>query len=448
MKLIKKILIIACVLTINPIFAQQNGKVLDQVIAVVGQEMIMLSDLENTFIQYRASLPNITKCEVLDDLLFQKLLITQAALDSIEVNEAHVEMELDNRIRYFIGTMGSKEKLESQYGKKVEEIKDEFRDAIRDQMIVETVRGNITANTKITPTEVREYFNSIPKSEIPDIPAEYEVSQIVKKPAISAAELEVAYNKIAEIRERVMKGEDFATLAILYSEDPGSASQGGSIGTVGRGETHPDFEAAAFSLIAGEVSNIVKTTFGYHIIKSISRKGDYIDVQHILIVPKASPYDLHRSSQFLDSVYNVIKNDTMSFESAAKKFSDSPGKVNGGMLINPYTGNTWFDATQLGNYDPQVFFIVDKLQVGEISRPTKLKDDDDTETYQILYLKSRTMPHKANMRDDYNKIQNWAEQEKNTHTIAKWVKTRAAKTYIFIKEDYLQCDIITKWIQK
>ena len=448
MKLIKKILIIACVLTINPIFAQQNGKVLDQVIAVVGQEMIMLSDLENTFLQYRASLPNITKCEVLDDLLFQKLLITQAALDSIEVNEAHVEMELDNRIRYFIGTMGSKEKLESQYGKKVEEIKDEFRDAIRDQMIVETVRGNITANTKITPTEVREYFNSIPKSEIPDIPAEYEVSQIVKKPAISATELEVAYTKIAEIRERVMKGEDFATLAILYSEDPGSASQGGSIGTVGRGETHPDFEAAAFSLKAGEISNIVKTTFGYHIIKSISRKGDYIDVQHILIVPKASPYDLLRSSQFLDSIYNVIKNDTMSFESAAKKFSDDPSKTNGGMLINPYTGNTWFDATQLGNYDPQLFFVVDKLQVGEISRPTKLTDDDGSESYKILYLKSRTMPHKANMRDDYNKIQGWAEQEKNTLTIAKWVKARAVKTYIFIKEDYLQCDIITKWIQK
>ncbi|MDR2084075.1 MAG: peptidylprolyl isomerase [Bacteroidales bacterium] len=448
MKTIKKILIISCIFLTSTVFAQENSKIIDEVIAIVGQEMIMLSDLENHYLQYRSSLPDITKCEVLDDLLFQKLLITQAAIDSIEVNEAYVEMELDNRIRYFISSMGSKEKFESFYGKKVDEIKNEFRESIRDQMIVETVKDNITVNTKITPTEVREYFNSIPKSEVPDIPAEYEISQIIKKPTISVTEMEVAYNKIAGIRERVINGEDFSTMAVLYSEDPGSASQGGSIGTVGRGDTYPDFEAAAYALKPGEISNVIKTQAGYHIIKSINRMGDYIDVQHILIVPKASPYDLHRANQFLDSVYNVIKNDTMSFETAARKFSDDPGKINGGIIVNPYTGNTWFDATQLGNYDAQLFFIIDKLQVGEISRPSKMMTEDGNEAYRILLLKSRTVPHKANLRDDYNKIQGWAEQEKNTLTIAKWVRSKAAKTYIFIKDEYQNCDILNKWIQK
>ncbi|MDL2240927.1 peptidylprolyl isomerase [Bacteroidales bacterium OttesenSCG-928-K22] len=448
MRIIKFKLIFICLFFVTQTFAQQNSKVIDEVIAVVGQEMIMLSDLENQFIQYKSGFPNITKCEVLDDLLFQKLLITQAAIDSIEVNESYVEMELDNRIRYFIATMGSKEKLESFYGKSVDEIKNEFRDVIKDQMVVETVKGNITANTQITPTEVRNYYNSIPSSEIPDIPVEYEISQIIKKPVISASEMEVAYNKIVEIRERIIKGEDFSTLAILYSEDPGSASKGGSIGTVGRGDTYPDFEAAAYALKPGEISNIVKTQAGYHIIKSISRKGDYIDVQHILIIPKASPYDLYNASMFLDSVYNIINRDTISFETAARKFSDDPGKINGGIIVNPNTGNTWFDATQLGNYDPQMFFVVDKMKVGEISRPVKMVDQDGTEAYRILYLKSRTVPHKANLRDDYNKIQTWATDDKNTKTIAKWVKSKAAKTYIFIKDEYLNCTILHKWIQK
>lgn len=428
-------------------FSQTGGKVIDEVVAVVGSEMIMLSDVENQYLQYKSSSYNITRCEVLDDLLLQKLMVNQAAIDSIEVNEANVEMELDNRIRYFISTMGSKEKFESFYGKSVGEIKDEFREVIREQMIVETLKGNIIANMKITPTEVKDYFNRLSFSDIPEIPTEYEIGVITKQPEVSAFELEESYNKLAEIRKRIIDGEDFETMAILYSEDPGSAKNGGAIGTVGRGDTYPEFEATAFALKVGEISDIVKSQAGYHIIKMLSRKGDYIDVEHILLVPKASPYDLYNASKYLDSIYNVIKKDTMSFETAARKYSDDPNKTNGGIVINTYTGNTWFDANQLGQFDNQLFFIADKLNVGEISRPSKALSAEGNELYRLVFLKSRTAPHKATLKDDYSKIQSLAEEEKKTETMAKWIKTKAAKTYIIIKDDYLDCDILKKWMK-
>ncbi|MDD3152375.1 MAG: peptidylprolyl isomerase, partial [Bacteroidales bacterium] len=352
MKLVYKILFISIIMVSSfRLNAQSEAVVVDEVIAIVGGEMIMLSDLENMYQQYKSNMPNITKCDVLDDLLFQKLLVTQAALDSVEVNESAVDMELDNRIRYFTAQFGSKEKFEKFYGKTVPEIKEEFRTAIKEQMLVETVKGNITANTKITPSEVKEYYNNLSFDEVPEIPTQYEIGQILKQPKMSSAELEEAYNKIADLRKRIVAGEDFATLAMLYSEDPGSASQGGAIGTVGRGDTYPDFEAAAFALKNGEISEIVKTEAGYHIIKMLSRKGDYIDVLHILIRPKVSPYELYNAKNYLDSVYKVFYADSMTFEAAAKKFSDDPSKINGGLLINSYTGGSMFEANQLNNQD-------------------------------------------------------------------------------------------------
>ena len=449
MKLVYKILFISIIMVSSfRLNAQSEAVVVDEVIAIVGGEMIMLSDLENMYQQYKSNMPNITKCDVLDDLLFQKLLVTQAALDSVEVNESAVDMELDNRIRYFTAQFGSKEKFEKFYGKTVPEIKEEFRTAIKEQMLVETVKGNITANTKITPSEVKEYYNNLSFDEVPEIPTQYEIGQILKQPKMSSAELEEAYNKIADLRKRIVAGEDFATLAMLYSEDPGSASQGGAIGTVGRGDTYPDFEAAAFALKNGEISEIVKTEAGYHIIKMLSRKGDYIDVLHILIRPKVSPYELYNAKNYLDSVYKVFYADSMTFEAAAKKFSDDPSKINGGLLINSYTGGSMFEANQLNNQDPDLFFVIDKLNVGELSHPTKITTKNNLEAYRLVYLKTRTVPHKATLKDDYNTIQSLAEEEKKVKAIAKWVQNKVTNTYVFIKDGYVTCDALSKWINK
>ncbi len=444
----KRIYLILALLIPAMTFSQE-GVLIDEVIASVGDNVILMSDVESQYVQYRIQ-GNIDKagairCQILDNLLFQKLLLTQAQLDSVEVTDQRVDSELDRRLRYYIAQFGSKEKFEEFYNKSILEIKEEFREIIRDQMLTEEVQGKIIMDVKVTPSEVKAFYNKIPTDSIPLINTEYQIGQIVRKPEISQKELDIARGKIKDIRDRISAGEEFETLAVLYSEDPGSAKEGGYIGTIGRGDTYPEFEAAAFNLKKGEISDIIKSEAGYHIIQMIQRKGDYIDVNHILIRPQVNPYDLQDAYDYIDSIAKVIKNDTLTFQNAAKKYSDDPGKINGGMMINPLTGSTWFSADEL---DPQVFFVIDKLEVGEISEAVKMMTEEGTEAFRILYLKARTTPHRANLKDDYNKIQQWAQQEKESNALAKWVREKSAKTYVNIDEKYLQCSILNKWVNK
>ncbi|NCD40843.1 MAG: peptidylprolyl isomerase [Bacteroidia bacterium] len=432
-----------------PAFLQAQEVLIDEVVASVGDNIILLSDIESQYVQFRmqGNISNASgiRCEILDNLLFQKLMLTQAQLDSVEVTEARVDSELDRRLRYYIAQFGSKEKFEEFYNKSIVEVKEEFREVIREQLLTEEVQMKITRDVKITPSEVKSFFNRIPADSLPLISTEYQIGQIVCKPEISQKELDIAREKIAGFRNRIKNGESFETLAILYSEDPGSAKEGGFIGTVGRGDTYPEFEAAAFSLAKGEISEIIKSEAGYHIIQMIQRKGDYIDVRHILIRPKVDPYELQDAFNRIDSVKKIIENDSLSFEKAALKYSDDPGKINGGMMINPLSGSTWFSADEL---DPQVFFVIDKLEIGEISTPVKMTTEEGTEAYRILYLKSRTIPHRANLKEDYNKIQQWAQQEKENNALAKWVREKSEKTHVAIDEKYLTCPILQKWVKK
>ena len=444
----KRILLLLT-LIIPAITFAQNNVLIDEVVANVGDNVILMSDIESQYVNYRmqGNIDNASaiRCQILDNLLFQKLLLTQAQLDSVEVTDQRVDSELDRRLRYYIAQFGSKEKFEEFYDKSIFEIKEEFREIIRDQMLTEQVQQNITMDVKITPSEVKAFYNRIPTDSLPLINTEYQIGQIVRKPEISQKELDIAREKIKGIRERVMEGESFETLAVLYSEDPGSAKEGGFIGTIGRGDTYPEFEAAAFNLKNGEISDVIKSEAGYHIIQMIQRKGDYVDVNHILIRPKVNPYDLQDAFDYLDSIAGVIKSDTLSFEDAAKEYSDDPGKINGGMMITPLSGSTWFSADEL---DPQVFFVIDKLEVGEISEAVKMTTEEGTDAFRILYLKARTTPHRANLKDDYNKIQQWAQQEKETNALAKWVREKSEKTYVNIDEKYLQCTILQKWVKK
>ncbi len=239
-----------------------------------------------------------------------------------------------------------------------------------------------------------------------------------------------------------MKGESFSTLAILYSQDPGSAKEGGELGFYGRGQLYPEFEAIAFKLKEGEVSNVVETEAGYHIIQMIERKGDYVNVRHILLVPKVAPEDLVKARNELDSVAVQIRADSITFDQAVEKFSDADNKNSGGLLINPYTGSTTFEAEQL---DAQVSFTIEKMEVGELSNPVPMKTEDQKDAYRLLLLKEKREPHRASLEQDYSKIQEWALQDKQRRIVDNWINEKARKTYIRIIDHYKDCTFANEW---
>jgi peptidyl-prolyl cis-trans isomerase SurA len=372
-------------------------------------------------------------------------LLYQSEIDSLVVSDDQVNDELDRRLRYYIMQFGSQEKLEEFYDKSVSEFKAELKEPLRQEMLAAQQQGEITKDIKVTPSEIKAYFKQLPPDSIPVIPTEYEIGQIVKQPPVSQEELFAARDKISNLRERILKGEKFNTLAILYSEDPGSAVKGGELGLFGRGTMYPEFEAAAFSLKnKGDVSEIIKTKAGFHILQLIERKGEFVNVRHILIVPKVSPLDLQMASIKLDSISDIIRNsaDSIKFEDAARKYSDDPGKVNGGLLQNTNSGNSRWPADEL---DPKVFFIIDKLKVGEISRAVPFTTDDGTQAYRLLYLKLRTDPHRANLKEDYDKIQVWALNKKNEEALGKWVAEKSKTAYIRIGDRFKDCELRYNW---
>jgi len=432
-----------------PVATYSQNKVIDQVVAVVGGKMIMQSDIENQYAQYvmqgYKKGDTAFKCSLLEDLMFQKLLLIQAEIDSVNITDSQVETDLERRVKYFSKQMGGDDQLEKYYQKSILEIKADFRDIIKNQLLQQNEESKISEGIKVTPLEVRTFFNNLPKDSIPNVSSVVEVAQIVKTPKVNEAEKANAKAKLEAIRDRVVKGEDFATLAILYSEDEGTSAKGGEVGLVSRGELDPDFEAVAFKLKDGEISQIVYTKFGYHIIKLIERRGEMINVRHILIKTKVATDDLLKAKMKLDTIYNLIKKDSIKFDKAALRYSDDPSRINGGLLVNTETGTSKYQPDQL---DPTVFFVIDKLKVGEISQPVPMKTEEGKQAYRILYLKSRTEPHKANMKQDYDFIQSAALKQKQNKATADWIKKKAAVTYIHVSDDYKNCKFSYKWFDK
>lgn len=424
----------------------QSKTVVDKIVAVVGSNLILKSDVDNEYQQYVTqgyAADDDTRCSVIEELLFQKLLINQAVLDSVEITEAQVEGELEQRINYFIKQIGSEQKLEEYYGKSISQIKEDFRGDIKKLLLAKSMQAKITNDIKVTPADVRAYFNSIPPDSLPLLNSEVEVGQITKKPPISEAEKQRVKEKLNEMRERIVKGEDFSTLAVLYSEDPGSARNGGELGLLNRNELVPEFAAEAFTLKGKEVSKIVESQFGYHIIQLIDRKGELINVRHILLVPKTSGADLLKAQIFCDSVHQLILKDSLNFADAAFKFSDdSESKNNGGIIPNPQTGSSKFETAEL---DPTTFFTIDKLKVGEISEPVIMQTPDGKKAYRLLYLKSRSEPHRANMKDDYQRVQNIALSLKQNKVIDTWIKNKLKTTFVKIDEEYKSCNFKHDW---
>lgn len=443
--------IFACTFFLNVAHAQEPQSI-DRVIAVVGGNITLQSELETQYLQMLASgyePDDDTRCILFEELLYGNLLIHRAKVDSLEVTDAEVEDELTRRLEYFVAQLGSQEKLEEYYEKSILEIKDEFRELIKEQLLSQRMQQEITGDIKVTPAETRAFFNKIPEDSLPYVNTELEIGRIMRRPEITKEQRASARQKAEELRQRVVEGESFRALAILYSEDPGSSKKGGDLGFFERGMMVPEFDAVAFRLKEDSVSQVFETSFGFHFMEMLERRGEQINVRHILIRPKTSETDLEKARVFLDSIRELILTDKMTFAQAAEKFSDDEeSKMNGGMMFNPMTGAPFFDMDQLGSIDQRLVFTIEKMEPGDISKAAKAQSPDGKESYNLYYLKSRTEPHVANLKDDYQRIQQAALAEKKNKAIEKWINEKAAQTYVRIDDAYMDCPFSHRWNSK
>jgi peptidyl-prolyl cis-trans isomerase SurA len=434
-------------------FAQKSNA--DKVIAIVGDNIILQSEIDIQYYQQLAAaqgapLDSDVKCRILDNLLLDKLFLAQANLDSLVVSQEEVDAELDRRVRYFMNMMGGKEGLEKYYGKSVAELKDEFTEDVKNQLLSDKMKGKVFSGMRVSPQEVKEFFAKIPKDSVPYFNSELEIGQIVMYPKLTDEEKEMAHKKIEKIKKDIEGGADFSLQAILYSEDPGSASDGGNLGIIERGELVPEFEAVAYKLDPHKMSDIVETPFGYHLILLDEKKGNKLKLRHILIKPKTTYTDLGLVKAKMDSIQHQLSVDSMSFREAVLGYSDDENsKSVGGLMMNPKTQSTFYEKSEV---DGTLIFTLDRMKVGEYSEVLPYSAMDKTgekkEGYRIIYLKSETKPHKASLDTDYSKIQSAAKQKKQQDELARWIGLNKGHVFIKIDGQYKNCEAIKKWLRE
>ena len=419
------------------IFAQKN--VVDKIVAIVGDEIILKSDIENAFLQEQGrgmiSSSSDFKTELLEQQLIQKLLLAQAQVDSVTVTEEDVENALSSQIDHFISNIGSQERLETYFGKSVQEIKDDMRSPMRERLITEQMQQKIVEKIRITPSEIRNYFKKIPKDSLPEMPDRFEIQQIVLQPHISDAEKERVREHIREYREPILKVEkSFNTLAVLYSEDPQSAVRGGELDYLTRTNMDPAFAEAAFNLKPGKISKIVESEMGFHILQLIDRQGDKIKVRQIVLRPKVSESEKEEALHRLDTIRQYINDGKMTFEEAAYYFSsDKKTKNNGGLFSDPITSEARIARADIPG---EMAKAVNRLKPGEISEPFITHTDGNLEEYKIVKVKAFYPSHKANLEDDWQNFELQLTQEKQMDKLEKWIREKQANTYIHIDENY------------
>ncbi len=424
-----------------------NGQpvVADKIVAVVGKSSILYSEIEEQYMQMKAYGQKPDRCSLFEDLLAQKLLITQAEIDSIEVTDSEVELELEQRLLYFINQFGTEQKLVEYYGKSVLEIKDDMRDAVREQNLTRKMQAEIVKEILITPAEVKAYYKQLDSDSIPIIESQLQVAQIVIYPESDEESVFEVKEKLIKLRERILNGESFTTMAVLYSEGP-SASQGGDIGWTSKSDLDPAYAKAAFALKKGHVSKIVESSFGYHLIEVLDKSDDRIKTRHILMKPKISIEAKQKAKGKLDTITQKIRLDSITFEKAAMYFSqDENTRLNGGLKVNPSTLSTKFNVDEFSTSE---YFIIRKLKVGDMSAPFESTDEKGKTVMKIVQLKSKTEPHKANLKDDFDLLKNAATQAKQAEVLNSWIAEKSKNNYIRIEPPYDKCDFrIANWIK-
>ena len=429
--------------------ANAQGEIIDEIVAVVGDNMVLRSEVEKQFELYRREytyLDDSFRCSVLDELIAGKLLLFKAQLDSMVVEDERVEGEIDRKIRYLADQLGGQTRLEAYLGMTVLEYKAKIKEEMRQQILATDMQNKIIGEVSVSHADIVKYFEDIPEDSLPLINAEYEVGQIVITPEPSQVAVDYAREKIEKLRARVLAGEDFGNLALIYSEDPGSSFRRGELDFFGRGVMAPEFEAAAFKLANTDtISDVIKTQFGFHIIQLVERRGEQINVRHILIRPKLLTSDLERAAALLDSIKKDITAGKITFEDAAKKYSDDEStKSNGGFFTEQSTGSSLVPIEQL---DRSVIFSFDNIKAGEISEPIPVLNgsNNSVEGFKIIYLKTELKPHKANLDQDYQKIKAAATDFYEQKALTDWLNDFSKTTYIHIEPEYLKCNSLEHW---
>lgn len=443
--------LIASLLCTLSIVAQDN--VIDEIIWVVGDEAILKSEVEEERMraQYEGqSIPGDPYCFLPEQMAVQKLYLHQAELDSIYANEGTVKFQVDYRMNYIESQIGSKEKMEEYFRKPMAEIREEMATSIRNMMIVQQMQQKLVEHIKGTPAEIQRYYNSLPQDSLPMIPAQVEVQIVSFEPQVPIEEINRIKTRLREFTERVNSGDaDFSMLARLYSEDTESARRGGELGFMGKGQLVPPFADALFSMtVPGKVSRIIETEYGYHIIQLIERKGERANCRHILLRPRVSTADKEKAILVLDSLSNLIRKDSMSFEEAVARYSqDKNTAMNAGLMNNEQAGSTKFEYQQLPS---EIAKQIYSMQIGDISKPFVMIDETkNKEIVAIVKLKNRTDSHRANLVDDYQVIKDMYEAHESNLFLQKWIAKKQSETYIWIEPHWQGCDFqYPGWLKK
>jgi peptidyl-prolyl cis-trans isomerase SurA len=427
-----------------------QDKVIDQIVAIVGGNIILKSDIENMTINQQAQ--GITtegdmKCEVLEEFLINKLLVAEAELDSlITVTPSQVNSQMDQQMQMYLQHFGTESAVEAYFKKPIAMVKAEMQEAIREQSLAQQMRSKIVENVTVTPSEVRYHFRNLEKDQIPTIPTQYEYAQITMQPQIDMEEQNRVKAKLREIKKRIENGSSFAAMAVIYSEGP-SAKDGGVIGYSGRAQLDPAYASAAFNLKGDKVSNVVESAFGYHIIQLVDKQGGKVNTRHILMKPKVSVEAKEEAYDRLDSLATLIRKDEIVFEQAAAMFSfDKNTRNNGGMAINPNTLSSKFAVEEL---DGDVSKIITKMNLNEISEPFETIDPENQQTvYKIVKLTNKIEAHKADLQNDYQVLADLYLAKKKEDVLQEWIADQQSQTYIRIDNTYANCNFrFDNWIK-
>ena len=427
--------------------APGTGVVIDKIVAKVDNYYVLKSDLDRMFQEYKGSgQPNApTECQCLESLILNKFLVAKAEIDSVLLPDKTLENELTGRMDQMVAQYGSEKGIVEQFGKSLEQLKGELRSVVREQLLARQMQQKITEGVKITPSEVRQFFNAIPKDSIPYLPTEVEVGQIVRVAKVTREEKGRLRQRLLDIRKRVETGEDFATLAKEFSEDVASAQNGGNLGFAKRGSMVPEFEAASMKLKPLQISDVIESDFGFHLIQLIEMRGQEYNARHILLRPEYARLDLTDPTRFLDSIRTRILSDSLKFEKAAREFSEDKATAESGGLIRDRESGSSKLALDT-SMEPVLYLTIDTMKVGVISRPIEYRTDDGKSAVRILYYKTKLPPHYASLRDDYQKLAAYAMNRKRNSAVEKWFAKSKEEVFIQVDPEYRDCSTLQSLI--